>query len=98
SPRRAELPVLVIAGEQSADHRLATPLARHPAADHDLLGAGVLDLHPRGGPPSREVWAVEPLRDDALEAALRGGGQQRSAVAAVIGGRLPAISHELEPL
>ena len=90
----------VLGGEadhERADLAGAPAVAAHPAADHDVGVADVLDLHPalverRPGTygQSRRL-ATRPSRPWALEASSSAG-----AVADVVGGRLPGRAGQLE--
>src|SRR6185312_2985288 len=72
----------------------ASPL--RPAADHQLLALRVLDLQPAPVALAGQVARVEPLGDDALQALLARGGEQRAAVALVVGGHAPVLAVEPE--
>src|SRR5215208_2281987 len=71
--------VVVVADEDRADPVAPPALAREPAADHELLAGEVLDLDPARAAAARLVRPVEPLGDDALEALLARGPEQRRA-------------------
>ena len=71
APRVDERAVAVIAHQQRADAPGAPALAGDPAADHELLTSGVLDLQPRTGAAARLVVGVQALGDDPLEALRR---------------------------
>ena len=82
--------VVAHADQQRADAVAALAVARHPAADDDLLARGVLDLQPVRGAPPGLVARVQALGDDALEALLLGGGEHLRAVADDVVGHPPA--------
>ena len=71
---------LVITHEQGPDPLLAPSLAGYPAADHQLLAPGVLDLHPRAAATSGLIDRVEPLGHHPLQALGLRGLQQRLAL------------------
>jgi hypothetical protein len=77
--------------EQAPEPAAAVALAGPPAADDELLLAADLDLAPLGGPLARQVAGVDVLRDDPLEAAFGGDGQQGRPVV-VDGGDPPVRS------
>ena len=81
----------VVVAERAARRRArAPPLARGPAADHELLAELVLDLAPRRRPPARFVPRVESLGHDPFEAELVARRQRGVAVAGARRRRLPS--------
>src|SRR3954452_23809209 len=90
-------PVAVVdAHDERAEALSAPALARHPAADHDLLALDVLDLQPVAAALARLVDAVELLGDHPFEAVLPAGLEKALAVAGVVGGRAPAGPLQLQ--
>ena len=69
------------ADDERADSAGALALARHPAADHELLALLVLDLEPGTRPFARLVAAVEALRDHVLHPLLPAHREQQIATA-----------------
>ena len=95
-PAKRSAAVLLDADEQRADAIRALAGARHPAADDDVLAAHVLDLQPALRAAAGLVRAVEPLRDDALEAVLEARREHGRAVADDVIGRAPRRALEPE--
>lgn len=82
-----------MADEQRAEAVAPAHVGAQPPADHEDLAERVLDLHPRPAAPAGLVAAVEALADDALEALLARGGQERGALTAVRGRRPPHAAY-----
>src|SRR5918998_6527744 len=93
-----QLAVLVDARHDRSERLGPAALAWRPAADHHVLLADVLHLHPAGRAAAGLVGGVEPLRDDPLDPQVPRGGEQGAAVAAVVGGDAPGRALELERL
>jgi hypothetical protein len=66
-----QLVALAHPDQQRPDAVAPAAVARHPAADDDLLAVEVLDLDPGEAAPPGLVGRVQALGEDALEALLR---------------------------
>ena len=84
-PGVAQARIVVVADEQGPEGARAVALAREPTADHQLLAAADLHLAPGRGSLARQVGAVGPLGDQALQAGGLGVLVQRAAVTDVVG-------------
>ena len=73
---------LVIAEQQRADE-VARPFRVGPSDDDELGAVEAFALDPRAA-VARQVRAVDPLGDDALESMLTRGPAERLAVAALM--------------
>src|SRR5271166_58917 len=88
----AQPPVLVDTEQQRADPLGAFALAGHPAADHELLAAEALDLHPVSRAQAGLIDGVQALGHDPLETLLGAGRKQRRALPDDVLGRAPALA------
>ena len=88
APRIPEFSVLIEAHQQRPDPLGAAPFAGNPAADHQLLAGGVLELDPRPGAPAGLIARIDPLGDDPFKP-LRTRGLEQSFAFARMGGRHP---------
>jgi hypothetical protein len=80
----------VHAEQQRADAVAALALARHPAADHELLASTFLIFTQSARAQPGPVGGVQALGDDPLETLLGARREQRPPVAEDVLGRLPA--------
>ena len=96
APREPQFTRFEVAHQQRADPLLAPPLARQPAADHELLAAGVLELQPGAVARAGLVARVEALGDHAFEPLPAGRVEQLRAAARVSLGHPPRRAGELQ--
>src|SRR5687768_12821288 len=93
-----EVVTFVDAHEQRPELTGTAPLALRPPADDELLPPDVLHLAPVVDAAPRRVRLVEPLRHDALVAALEARLQDGSAAPDEVRRCLPVRAVELEVL